>query len=550
MEITVRDIMRLEPLQGARILAGQHMVDNIVKGITIIEAPDIVDWLSGGEVLLTSLYNTTIQIESYREYIRKMVHRGVSALIIKTGRVVPEIPQEIRESGNEFGLPIIEIDKEIKYIDIMYPVMAELFNKQVVKLQYYKEVQDRFTELVIKGEGLEGICRALEELVRNPVVIYDKKFGMLASTDRRVSLFGEVQENAYRENLNEKMYYYRQEVVLPELDNQKVTQVVIPIQQLNQINAYLVVVEKNHKLGELEFIILENASTVISLELVKRFAIGEVERKFKYDLLDSLVNGGFHLETILERASLMGWDLKGAYSVVLIEFKDIDDYLKDKKSRSTFITEIGATVGNVINEFTHHFMRIRSDSLYVLWPAGGKSEAKLSMDIQRAFIKIKEKLSYKYKKIKLFTGVGRIAANIQEIPQSYEEAQNALNFGTIINEDFINFSELGIMRLLCKFGENNDLEEFIPQSLNRLLAYDQENGTNLAYTLEVFLKTNRNATQTAKEIFVHYKTVHYRLGKIKEVSGLDLSNHKECLEVELGLKIVSLMKQKRKRRSE
>jgi purine catabolism regulator len=34
------------------------------------------------------------------------------------------------EAGNEFGLPIIELGKEIKYIDVMYPVMAELFNKQ------------------------------------------------------------------------------------------------------------------------------------------------------------------------------------------------------------------------------------------------------------------------------------------------------------------------------------------------------------------------------------------------------------------------------------
>ncbi len=144
------------------------------------------------------------------------------------------------------------------------------------------------------------------------------------ATDQKVVKFGEVQDSSHRENLNEKLYYYRQEVILPDLHNLKATQVVIPIQQLNQISAYLVVVEKNSKLSELEFIILENASTVISLELVKRFAIGEVERKFKYDLLDSLISGSFHFETILERASLMGWDLRGAYCVVLMEFSDIN----------------------------------------------------------------------------------------------------------------------------------------------------------------------------------------------------------------------------------
>ncbi len=96
------------------------------------------------------------------------------------------------------------------------------------------------------------------------------------------------------------------------------------------------------------------------------------------------------------------------------------------------------------------------------------------------------------------------------------------------------------MRLLCKFSENNDLEEFIPKSIHNLMTYDQENNTNLLNTLEVFLKTNSNATQTAKELFVHYKTVLYRLEKIKEVSGIDLANNKDRLEAELGLKIVSL----------
>jgi purine catabolism regulator len=67
----------------------------------------------------------------------------------------------------------------------------------------------------------------------------------MAYTDEKVVNFGEVQDSSQRENLNEKLYYYRQEVILPDLNNLDATQVVIPIQQLNQINAYLVVVEKN-----------------------------------------------------------------------------------------------------------------------------------------------------------------------------------------------------------------------------------------------------------------------------------------------------------------
>ncbi|HHV64997.1 MAG TPA: PucR family transcriptional regulator [Peptococcaceae bacterium] len=541
MEITVREVMQMEPLQGARVVAGETKLNNIVRGITIIERPDIVEWLEGGEILLTSLYNIHNEV-SYQEYIKKMVQKGVSALIIKTGRVVQEIPQEIIQAGNEIGLPIIELGEKVKYIDIMYPVMAKLFNDQVIKLQYYKQVQDRLTGLVIAGEGLDGIVRVLEELLKNPVVIYDKKFQALAATDLKIVRFAEVQDSSEREILNNKFYYYRQKVLLPELNNQKATQIVIPIQQLHQISAYLVVIEINRKMRDLEFIILENASTVVSLELVKRFAIGEVERKFKYDLLDTLVTGDFHLETVLERASLMGWDLRGAFCVVMMEFDNINEYLQDRDNRNTFLTEIGNTVANVINEYTYHFMRIKSDSLFVLWPVGSKSQANVTGDINKAVQKITVILKKKYKNMRLFTGVGGIVPQIHEIAKSFTEAKNAIHYGKTTNESLVNFADLGVMRLLCKFGENNDLREYIPHFINKLQIYDQENNTNLLHTLEVFLGTNSNAAQTAKELFVHYKTVLYRLDKIKEITGIDLNNNKDRLEAELGIKILNLLR--------
>lgn len=545
MEITVADVLAIGALGEAKLLAGKQGRDNVVKGITIIEVPDIVDWVSGGEILLTSLYNVRNEISSLRDYIGKMAQKGVSALIIKTGRVVAEIPPEIIQAGDEFGLPVIELGKEVRFIDVMYPVMAELFNQEVSKLQYYKQVQDHFTELVIAGEGLDGIARVLEELLGNPVIIYDKDYQAMTAADAGLTSFEEVQDSTERENLNDKFYYYRQEVIFSEIHDLPASQVVIPIQQLNQINAYLVVVEKNKKLADMEYVILENAATVISLELVKRFAISEVERRFKNDLLDSLISGNILIETALERAAIIGWDLNDSYCIVLMEFADINDYLTGKKQRTNFITEVGSTVAKVINEYTKHYMRISSDSLYVLWRAQGRDEAGVVAAIKTAALKISAIFAKRYPKMRIATGVGSIALQIKDIAGSYREAKNAINIGRIMDEAFVSFTELGVMRLLCMLGLNNDLTEFVPKSINNLIRYDQENKTNLLNTFEVFLQNNSNATSTAKELFVHYKTILYRLEKIREISGIDFANHKDRLEAELGLKIVSLLRSRR-----
>ena len=56
MALYVKDLLKEEAINGARLISGEEGLDNEIKGVTIIEAPDIVKWINGGEVLLTGLY--------------------------------------------------------------------------------------------------------------------------------------------------------------------------------------------------------------------------------------------------------------------------------------------------------------------------------------------------------------------------------------------------------------------------------------------------------------------------------------------------------------
>ena len=55
LEFRVKDILKLSPLKNAIVLSGEQYLHKVVKGSTIMEAPDITDWLKGGELILTSL---------------------------------------------------------------------------------------------------------------------------------------------------------------------------------------------------------------------------------------------------------------------------------------------------------------------------------------------------------------------------------------------------------------------------------------------------------------------------------------------------------------
>lgn len=548
LEITVKSLLRIGPLKTSQVVAGYYKLDNVVKGVTIIEAPDIVNWLSGGELLLTSLYSGPGEGMDYREFIKRLAEKEVAALAIKIRRFVQDVPLEIIEAANEFGLPIIELDGNVRFIDIMYPVMEQLFNSQVTKLKYYKDVQERFTTLALQCAGLEMILRTLEELVGNPVAVYDKNFKCIKSTDSRIDRFEEPQERETRENLNEKFSYYRQKVHYPELDQGLIPQIVVPLQAFSQVKAFLTIAEINRPLQENDFISLEHAATVVTLDMVKRFAVREVEQRFKDDLIDHILSGEFSTTNTLERTHLMEWDLNRPYRVIVFNILNMDSYLKETRSENKMAlqgikSEINSVISSAIKNYTHDFiLGNKIDWAIVLWPAPENAENELEK-IKSIGREVQEQVKKRMKKLSLQVGIGDVASGLEEIPRSYKEAQDALTYGEMLNKEssVIAFSELGVFRILCKFAERNSLEEFVPKPLLKILKYDQENESDLLRTLQVFLECNGNASKAAKELFIHYKTILYRLERIKEIIQLDLEDNKNRLELEMGLKMLHLL---------
>lgn len=552
MEITIKDLLKVGPLKTSQVVAGYQKLDNVVKGVTIIEAPDIVNWLSGGELLLTSLYSGPGEGMNYREYIHKMSQKEVSALAIKVRRFVDEIPTEIIEAANEYGLPIIELDGSVRFVDIMYPVMEELFNSQVVKLKYYKDVQERFTTLALQCEGLEAICCNLEELVGNPVVVYDKNFKCIRSTNPSVERFEEPEKFALRENLNDKFSYYRQSVCYPELENRFLSQVVVPIQAFNQIKGYLTIVELNKPIVEMDFISIEHAATVTTLDMVKRFAVKQVEYKFKNDLIEHILSGELASTNAQERISLMEWDLTRPYYVVLFDLKNLDAYHVENRSEHKMAlqgikSEITSIISGALKTHSRNFiLGNKVDKLVLLWPVDPNSQENTLVKVKKIAKEAQEQVKKRMKKLIIEVGIGDLANGAEEIPRSFKEAVDALSYGEMINNksSMVAFSELGVFRILCKFSERNSLEEFIPKSLFKILKYDKDNEAELLKTLEVFLECNGNASKAAKELFIHYKTILYRLERIKEIAQLDLEDSKNRLELEMGLKMLYLMDNK------
>ncbi len=88
------------------------------------------------------------------------------------------------------------------------------------------------------------------------------------------------------------------------------------------------------------------------------------------------------------------------------------------------------------------------------------------------------------------------------------------------------FEQTGAYRLLLSAMSENpaELQRFYAETVEPLVAYDEQYETELVKTLETFLEADGNVAGTAQRLFTHRHTIYYRLERVRELSGLDVSS--------------------------
>ena len=101
------------------------------------------------------------------------------------------------------------------------------------------------------------------------------------------------------------------------------------------------------------------------------------------------------------------------------------------------------------------------------------------------------------------------------------------------------YADLGAYRYLVRMPLDEAPHDAHFRAVQRLAEYDRERRTQLVDTLERYLRDRRSIATTARALYVHPNTLRQRLGRIEELSGLDLANE-DLLSLELAVKLMRL----------
>jgi sugar diacid utilization regulator len=138
-------------------------------------------------------------------------------------------------------------------------------------------------------------------------------------------------------------------------------------------------------------------------------------------------------------------------------------------------------------------------------------------------------------------GVSRAHDEVDALPAAFNEAQTALSASHRLGGDNVSlYEELGVVRLLLGSGSDPDLQTFIDDVTGPLVTYDRENDGSLVRTLRAFFDADCSQRVAAEKLFVHHKTLRYRLERIKQLTGLDLSRHDDRMRADVALRLLQL----------
>lgn len=128
-------------------------------------------------------------------------------------------------------------------------------------------------------------------------------------------------------------------------------------------------------------------------------------------------------------------------------------------------------------------------------------------------------------------GVGRVHPELAGIRAGFEEALVACDVGRRLGRTGrVDYDEVLVHGLVASAP---DLAGDLGAVLAPVAAYDAERGGGLVETLRAYLDRGLRADPTAEALGVHRNTVRARLGRIEELTGLRVAEHRLRLELAL-----------------
>ncbi|MGW7608585.1 PucR family transcriptional regulator [Streptomyces sp. NPDC054766] len=379
----------------------------------------------------------------------------------------------------------------------------------VAELGYQRAVHGLMADVAASSGGEEAITRALHRLTGLPALAEDR-FGRLRSWT------GPSRPDPYPEpdpaRQDEMLHAVARQAGPVRIRDRLITLV----RPHGEILGVLALVDARDEADEHTVLALEHAAASLAPELAHLRNLAEVELRLHRELVDDLL-AGTDEASAYARSEAIGHDLHRSHYIVVVQWRNrtADDSFAQTVGRAAS----GVGMRSLLTRRSDHVVLVADDRPHAraLYEALARETGTRSGTI----------------------GVSALCDSLDDIPHHYEEAQRAMEVRRHSRECYGTtfFDELGLYRILGPGNDYRELETFVQEWLGQLIDYDSRHHTAMVETLSRYFDCGGNYDETADSLAIHRSTLRYRLQRIRDISGNDLANVEDRLNLQVATRV-------------
>lgn len=524
--LTVADVLTLDVLEDAEVLAGHAGLGRTVSGVNIIEVPDVWQWLRGGELLLSAAYPWKDEPERLVQVLHKLSQARISAVGFKLGPYVGELPEVVLACANELGLPIIRLPVTLAYRSLFEPLYSRLLSDPPPAEPVHL-ADEALLRLGLDDQSIEKILGALALRLDRTVWLADLIDEALFTAPpggvvlRQDLADTDLDTQELISDLRERQLHRRSVKVERPARIVMASGLVVS----RRLQGIMLVEDPDPRIdegdGESLGAAVEHTGELVSFLLLKRLSVLEGRRQASSLFFATLMSDALTNEEATERALTLGLRLTQPCVAIMAGYNGLgldDDRLGELQhaldrvlSRTPRVVAVDAERGAL-----HLLLQTSDDDvpgqLAAIAAALGQYAPGEATPVAAAG--------------SLRLGLEGVRRSRAESELTFETARRLGRSGTL------RFEGLGVERLLAQIPATPLSQGYVTSMLGPIQGDDE-----LLRTLELYLKLGGNKSATAAAVPLHRSSLHYRLDKISRLLGMDLDDPDQCLELWLAIRL-------------
>lgn len=539
--ISVREALELPELQSIEVLAGESGLGREIRDVTVLEVPDPVHWLKGGELILTAFYGIRDDEAGQLNLLIKLAPL-VAGVCFNPGTGT-NLTSEAIKVADELSVPLLRMPGDMPYARVIRAVLQAILNRQAYLLGRSTEINSLMINAILNGAESKEVVATLAQLVKSPVLLLDASLNTVNEEPyfeggQEFIKIGMPQlltrENFHNTSLTGEHPSYANLTI----KEQEFRVAVKPVMIKSSIFGYLTVWEILKSFDEVDIYAIAHASTAIALDFIRNINLAEQRQKMFNNICEVLLSGNFvSKEALVKQGKMYRLNLSHLNVVIVIQMDFSVESLPEPFHVPGALgkrEEMVASLRKLLDSrFKDSFVAVKDSDIIISLDSGEKDSRKKRLT---GLVKEVAHTCERFiGKENFVLGVGSYVDSFMNLAQSYSQAKAALKmiryFASGARTVF--FDDLGIYRLLCEMPHTPEVKNYI----NMVLPGAEKLDKSILETLEVFIECQKSFSAAGKVLYIHPNTVKYRINKAKEVWSENIVLESNCLDTLIALKL-------------